>query len=151
MEQANCDYLNLMTDDMTRMVLSVSNWGGSIDWLEHRVCSGTCSQSGTFSALSNLKFTSGTVAPQRPDITPTPEDDTDEYAYGDACSTTSDQDCANVDCLECNWSWPLNDPAAWDSSDALCRCMTERDSGSDDDSTSSDDYVYGDACSTTSD
>ena len=39
-----CNYLNNMTEDMKRMVIVMSNWGsGSLNWLQHGVCSGSCS------------------------------------------------------------------------------------------------------------
>ena len=45
------------------------------------------------------------------------------YEYGNACATNTDDDCALVSgCNSCNWSWPEYDPAEWDSPDAKCRC-----------------------------
>jgi len=49
-----------MTDDMTDMALVISNWGSSgLDWLQHGVCTGTCSRSGTFSSISDFQITTG--------------------------------------------------------------------------------------------
>jgi hypothetical protein len=55
-----------MSSDMTDMMFVFSNWGGSLDWLQHGVCNGSCDQSATFSSFDNLKiFTAGN--------TPTPD------------------------------------------------------------------------------
>merc|ERR1712109_226953 len=60
LKSSNCSYLSRMTTDMTDMVLVISNWGsGNLDWLQHGVCSGTCSRSGTFSAISDFQITTG--------------------------------------------------------------------------------------------
>ena len=40
----NCSYLNNMTSDITQMVFTLSNWSsGSLDWLQHGKCQGSCS------------------------------------------------------------------------------------------------------------
>jgi len=60
MQSSNCSYLNRMSDDMTDMALVISNWGSSgLDWLQHGVCTGTCSRSGTFSSISDFQITTG--------------------------------------------------------------------------------------------
>ena len=46
------------------------------------------------------------------------------YAYGQTCSTQSSGSCGD-DCSQCNWSWPADDPAQWDSAEAMCRCAPE--------------------------
>jgi len=55
---------------MTNMVIAISNWGSnSLDWLEHGICQGSCSQSNTLSVLSNIQvWTSG----KTPDVDPSP-------------------------------------------------------------------------------
>ena len=46
-----------------------------------------------------------------------------ELTWGDPCRRTDDQDCAKTpNCKECKYSWPSNDPKAWKSQDARCRC-----------------------------
>ena len=83
-----------MTSDMSKMVISLSNWGADgLDWLQHGVCSGSCDRNNTLSTLSNLEFnTNGTYTP------PGPEPPTSEYGYGTDCGAVTDQDCALVDC-----------------------------------------------------
>ena len=120
MSKSDCsDYLANMSTDMTHMVIAISNWSSdNFDWLQHGVCSGSCSQTTTWSELSNLKFYTTTVEPAA-----APEPEAVEYAYGDDCSSPTDQDCALVpNCSKCSWSWPKDDPATWASSDAKCRC-----------------------------
>ena len=107
------------------MVIAISNWSSpDFSWLEHDVCQGQCSQTDTWSTLSNLKFYTTNVVPIDP-----PEPDEIVYAYGDDCTNLTDQDCQLVaNCTKCSWSWPQDDPDSWWSSDALCRCQTEGDS-----------------------
>merc|ERR1712060_586726 len=77
----------------------------------------------------------------------------DDYTYGDDCATLRDDDCALVSgCSQCSWSWPSNDPAQWDSSDAKCRCASGGNDDNDgDNNTGGDDYVYGGDCQTLTD
>lgn len=49
----------------------------------------------------------------------------DELEFGEACSTLADQECGDVNCISCSYSWPKADPAGWASSDAMCRCQYE--------------------------
>ena len=43
---------------------------------------------------------------------PCPEPSADDFAYGNACGSLNDGDCANdPGCTSCNWSWPALDPA----------------------------------------
>jgi len=62
---------------MTDMMFVFSNWGGSLDWLQHGVCSGGCDASATFSSFSDFKvFTGGNTPPSpTPDPDPTPNPD----------------------------------------------------------------------------
>ena len=51
------DYLSNMSADMTQMVIAISNWGSnSFDWFQHGVCSGSCSETSTWSSLKNFEF-----------------------------------------------------------------------------------------------
>jgi len=47
------------------------------------------------------------------------------YNWGNACSSLTDQHCADVDCADCRWSWPEN--AHWNDSRAACRCAKENE------------------------
>jgi hypothetical protein len=44
METGDCsNYLQHMTSDITQMAFAFSHWdGGSLDWMQHGVCSGGC-------------------------------------------------------------------------------------------------------------
>ena len=58
LNQLNCAGLNGITADMRDMVLVFSNWGSdSLDWLQHGVCSGSCSTTATSQTFTNLKIT----------------------------------------------------------------------------------------------
>lgn len=59
------------------------------------------------------------IVPVEP--TPTPSDTV--YEYGNRCGGPNDGECNG--CENCCWSWPINDPAKWGSSDANCRCNPE--------------------------
>ena len=41
--------------------------------------------------------------------------------HGGDCINLYDQECGE-NCIDCNWSWPSNDPDTWASSQAKCRC-----------------------------
>ena len=106
------------------MAFAFSHWdGGSLDWMQHGVCSGGC-QSSAQQVYSNLQFWTAGNSPDEEDNTqPT------TYTYGNACMGLDDDDCATVDCAVCKMSWPTdttfnpptNDP------DAQCRCELEVD------------------------
>lgn len=96
------------------MTLAMSNWGtdwNTMKWLDQDTgCQGTCG-SPTLN-ISNIEYVTGKPGPK-----PVPG----KYTYGDACATPTDGECGDS-CADCVWSWPSNDPAAWASKDADCRC-----------------------------
>ena len=56
--------------------------------------------------------------PTPPGPKPTPS-----YTYGNPCAHPDDGDCGNnCPAANCDFSWPTNDPAKWNSKDAACRC-----------------------------
>jgi len=124
---------------MTQMVISLSNWSSdSFDWFQHGVCSGSCSETSTWSSLSNLEFNTSSNPAPTPDVDPQPEPTPDptpdpspaEYIFSDdSCDNITDQDCALVtNCSKCSWSYPVDDPNTWYSSNARCRCDPDGDS-----------------------
>ena len=54
-----CEGLPKMTDDMTKMVLVISNWGTSANWLQHGTCDSTidCPTDDYAASISNIKIT----------------------------------------------------------------------------------------------
>lgn len=84
-----------MTTDMSKMVIAISNWApeGSLDWLQHGACSGSCDKDNTFSTLSNLKFVTNSDNP----VPPQPEPEPTDYTVGSDCENLNDEDCANVE------------------------------------------------------
>ena len=55
------------------------------------------------------------------DQVPTPID-YDDLKFGESCSSLTDQECGDVNCIQCAWSWPKWDEAEFESIDAMCRC-----------------------------
>lgn len=47
----------------------------------------------------------------------------EDTVFGSACSSLTDQACGDVDCIQCNWSWPKWDILEYESLDAMCRCQ----------------------------
>ena len=111
------------------MVIVISNWGStSLDWLQHGVCSGTCNESTTLSAFSNIKiYTKGNVPAEHGSAVVKPEEawapkSIDDYEWGNNCASVNDDLCQQYDCAVCKWSWPMG--TSWDNPDATCRCQT---------------------------
>ena len=80
-------YLSNMSTDMTKMVISFSNWSsGSLNWLQHGVCSGSCNTGTNTQTFSNLKFSTTGAGPV-PDggVDPTP--DPADYVFGSSCGS----------------------------------------------------------------
>ena len=128
----DCSYLNNMTEDMKRMVFVISNWGSdSLNWLQHGVCSGSCSNSSTRSIIKNIEIqtTGAAVIPDSGSGDGDSGGSTEptEYVFGGACNNLTDGLCGSS-CAACHWSWPVGEN--WDSSDANCRCQTQADDGS---------------------
>ena len=77
MKKTDCaEYLGDMTAAIQDMVIVISNWGStSLDWLQHGVCSGTCNESTTLSAFSNIKiYTKGNVPAEHGSAVVKPEE-----------------------------------------------------------------------------
>merc|ERR1711953_1135675 len=58
---------------------------------------------------------------QTDDLLPT-QYDRDELYFGDDCSSLIDQECGDVNCIKCSYSWPRADPLQWESPEGACRC-----------------------------
>ena len=72
-------YLNDMSNDMNQMVIAISNWGSdNMSWLDHDICSGSCSTTNTWSSLKNLQFNSSSNPAPSPTPTPTPQPDPED-------------------------------------------------------------------------
>lgn len=57
---------------------------------------------------------------------PKPQDGHKGLGWGSTCSNLDSQSCAlTPNCDNCRWSWPIDDPLKWGSSDAECRCASE--------------------------
>lgn len=115
MSAGDCPYLQASSYAVKNMTFVLSNWApASTAWLDHGVCSGSCSDETVLSTISNLKFsTSGAIdAPK----------DYETYKYGMRCSGNEpNTECDN--CTNCFRSWPADDPLKWDSEGAACRCL----------------------------
>lgn len=139
MSNYDSGYMAAMTNDLKNgQAFVYSNWNGDDSWLRKNTCSGSCTNSPTQS-VKNLKITSGGSGP------PHPHDDynPDDYKFGNACASGSDDDCAIETSFcssadHCRWSWLKSDSAS--GSSAKCRCdgITNPINPSD--------YDYGDAC-----
>ena len=146
METGDCsDYLQHMTSDITNMAFAFSHWdGGSLDWMQHGVCTGGC-ESTAMQTYSNLQFwTNGSSADEQDEAATDEQDEattdeqeeatTDEqeapaqmpdpiqetqYMYDYECTAESGEDmslCA--DGCNCHISWALDAPE-----DTRCRCL----------------------------
>lgn len=108
-------YMDTMSADLERgMAFVVSNWAGDATWLWGDRCSGTCNESRL--TISNITITAND--------TPTPPPPVKFYDFGDACSSSHDDDCGSS-CpavSHCRWSWETTDPAAYEGHTAKCRC-----------------------------
>ena len=49
----------------------------------------------------------------------------EELEWGGLCENLTDNECGDVDCQVCSYSWPKTDPLQWLSEDASCRCQYE--------------------------
>ena len=57
LEKKNCAYLEGMSHDVSHMVFVFTNWGNSdLDWLQHGVCQGSCSETNTLSTIKHLEI-----------------------------------------------------------------------------------------------
>ena len=109
---------NSMTEDLTDMIFAISNWSSdSASWLWKDSCYGSCGEPTLVYKNIEIK-TSG--AQPGPGPEPSPDTCGDNCQYGDPCSSKSDDECDGS--CDCRWSWPGDDPAKWDSSNAKCRC-----------------------------
>jgi len=126
LEATDCAYLGRMSSDMTDMVFAISNWGsGSLDWLQHGVCTGTCSQSSTLSVFSNLQIFTGAYQPEPPAPPVEPVEPLRELYYAKPCPRWKDTSLCTDDC-ECFISWPADDPLKWRSAENACRCLPKQ-------------------------
>ena len=99
------------------MAWAISHWeSDSLDWLQHGQCSGTCSSVDSWTTLKNMSFRTADATPPEPV-------DTTVYKYGNKCDDNLDQSECGEDCLHCQFSWPADDPANWQSENAACRCL----------------------------
>jgi len=121
-------YLDNMSKSIAEgMTLSVSNWGQpglSMSWLDGDTgCNEWCGNSPTITT-SNIKYTTAgnTPVPPTPPTPPGPKPTPGKYFYQAPCGNMTDGQCGNNCHTECDWSWPINDPAKWASKDADCRC-----------------------------
>lgn len=71
LDSSNCDYLQGMSASMKNMAFVISNWGmDNLDWLQHGVCSGSCSNSDTLSVFSNLRIYASAYSVNLPPFQP---------------------------------------------------------------------------------
>jgi len=117
-DEGCADYLAQTKHDIgAGMTMAVSNWGtdfNTMSWLDQDTgCKGECTGSPMLQ-ISNISYTKGS-GPKPPP--------TDPYVYGDPCKDAFDGKCG-TSCTHarCDWSWPKDDPARWNSKDAACRC-----------------------------
>jgi len=96
------------------MVFAMSSYYGGEPWLSKGKCPSGAQCSLQDVSFKNLVFSSTGAGPAPP--APDPAD----YEYGDRCGSSTDDYCTGCD--DCDWSWPKDDPAKWDSDDAACRC-----------------------------
>ena len=96
------------------MVFTMSSYYGGEPWLSKGKCPSGATCQLTDVPFKNLVFSSTGADPAPPAPDPT------DYEYGDACGSSTDDYCTG--CADCDWSWPKDDPAKWDSDDAACRC-----------------------------
>jgi len=142
MDTGDCsNYLQHMTSDITNMAFAFSHWdGGSLDWMQHGVCTGGCERT-AMNHYSNLQFWTQGSSPDDNDDNSQP---TTSYTFGDACMDLTDDDCADVDCAVCRMSWPTDtmfNPTT-DDPEAMCRCEIEVDPARSEPT----DFTYGGDC-----
>jgi len=135
LEASNCGYLSRMTTDMTDMAFVISNWGsGNLNWLQHGVCTGSCSASGTLSVISDFQIFTNSFAPPAPPSPPADDEEEPvneiieplkEYYYAKPCNERQDQSLCTEGC-DCFVSWPADDPKKWRSDDKACRCLPKQ-------------------------
>ena len=127
------------------MTFVMSNWGSThsgMSWLDGDTgCSGDCDMDPTI-YFSNFEISGTSPAPphkgkfscsdggcpsmgigQFSDFNTCLVSCSSSYTFGNACKNPTDGLCGpNCTNGSCDWSWPTNDPAKWDSKDANCRC-----------------------------
>ena len=111
------------------MTMAISNWGDigqDMSWLDGDTgCKESCGNNPSVT-VSNIVYK--TVNPSGPTPFQKPCPPPDPYAYGNPCATKDADDCGeNCTLANCDFSWPVNDPAKWNSKDAKCRCKPSDD------------------------
>ena len=123
---SDCGYTAGMSCDLAKgMAFALSNWGGDVQWLSKNKCGGSNYNQNALT-FSNIEITTGSGSADgcQSGGGGGGGGDTGNYTYGDACAHADDDDCgSSCSYGQCKWSWPSDDPAAWASSNAKCRCQ----------------------------
>ena len=103
------------------MTAAISSWGApgtDMSWLDGGLCQENCN-TGNHAVIKNIAYVTNGSGPSPP-VPPTPGPT--DYTYGNPCASPDSGKCgSNCSASACDWSWPTNDRAKWNSKDADCR------------------------------